>query len=179
MQERKGIIARTKLLSRQQGMGLKIHEKELPLDWNTETPPTIKEEVESSAQEGNCMGMGMSRLIHFYENNHKRSSPCSFFPGENQKQGHQQISLALFKGNQLQCCKVSCGEIHMTKNWRRPPATVGEDLRPSVQWPMRNLETQEESLETDPPRAEPWDNCSPSWHLHCKLVKDLEADAPS
>lgn len=170
MQERKRIITRTVWVGNRGWDN--THEKEFTLDWNTKTSSKLKKKRK-------LHGIDTSRLVDFGEKSkHKKTSPSSFSLGENQKQGHQQFSLALSKGSSLQCCKMPYKEIRMARNWRRPLVVAKRNRHPQSD-DLWGTEAQELSLETDSPEVEPWNNYRPSWHLHCNLVPDLETDVPS
>lgn len=91
-------------------MRLNTHEKGFTLDWNTKTSSKLKKKRK-------LYGIDTSKLVDSGEkSHHKKTSPSSFSLGENQKQGHQQFSLALSKGSSLQCYKMPSKEIHMARN---------------------------------------------------------------
>lgn len=66
--------------------------------------------------------------------------------------------LACHEGSQPLRCELHSGEPPMVRNWWVQPTAT-----------QRNLEV-------DLPTISPWDDCSPSQALNCKLVRDSEPE---
>lgn len=105
MQEREGIIARTKSLSDDRRWDSK-HRRKGSFYIGTQR---IHQQLKKTRKLHRHWHEQAGRF--WWEKQKLEPAPStSCFPSENQKQGHQRVSLALSKGSQLPCCKVLYGE---------------------------------------------------------------------